>query len=218
MISTSHGLMSRTLSERSAERGSGTDTVAPSQKHNFTYVFQYSLHCWKRVCDANVFCCFKVFFYHNMKKSFSGNTGDNLTHIYTPHPPFFFTVHRHIMTFNRRPYSDFKNGRHVSRSFEGVARSRNVPLLPSCASSSLQADGFRLGRSASSHSAALGGDYGTHIAGTLRHDRDRHGTFQPSQGPANPRYASCTQLDPSTHTHTLKTYKRGNPVTSRELV
>ena len=79
-------------------------------------------------------------------------------------------------------------------------------MFPSHPTLSLQADGFRLGCSPSSHSAAVGGDYRTHTAGTVRHDRNRHGTVQPSQGPTHPRYTSLSHwylLYTHTHTHTL---------------
>ena len=75
-------------------------------------------------------------------------------------------------------------------------------VFPSHPSLSLQADGFGLGCSPSSHAAALGGDYRTHTAGTLWHDWDRHGTVQPSPRPTHPRYSSLTDwIHLHNHTH-----------------
>lgn len=64
----------------------------------------------------------------------------------------------------------------------------------------LQANGFGLGGSASSHPAALGGDFRTHVAGTLWHDWDWHGTFQPPEGPTRARYTSLTDAFTRAHT------------------
>lgn len=69
----------------------------------------------------------------------------------------------------------------------------------------LQTDGFGLGRSPSSNTAALGGDYRSHTAGTLRHDWDWYGAFQPSKGPPHPRYTWLTDCIRALHipTNTL---------------
>lgn len=80
-------------------------------------------------------------------------------------------------------------------------------VYPSRPALSLQGNGLRLSCSPSSHSAALGGDYRTHSAGTLWHDRDWHGTVQPSQRPTHPRYTSLTDCRIHLYTHThLYTY------------